>query len=40
MSPDLDDLDAFLAAEAEALRRFLDSLPPLPSLDDLGLTLD
>ena len=30
-------LDAFLAEQAEALARYLDDLPPLPSLDDLGM---
>lgn len=31
------DLDAFLADQAEEVRRFLESLPPLPSVEDLGV---
>ena len=31
------DLDAFLADQAEEVRRFGESLPPLPTLQELGL---
>lgn len=31
------DLDAFLADQAEEVRRFGESLPPVPTLEELGL---
>ena len=31
------DLDAWLAAEMDALRRFAETLPPPPTAEELGL---